>query len=84
VRAAIIAAKGGRDGLKGKEANDLDAAVNAVEQSLDQGNLRDAGKRANDLVKRVEDLIRKRAVTGQQADQLLAAAQELRDAIPAS
>ena len=80
---AIVAAKGGRDGLKGKEANDLDAGVNAVERALDEGNLGDAAKRANDLVKRVEDLIRKRAVSGQQADQLLAAAQKLREAIPA-
>jgi hypothetical protein len=81
-RLAIAVAKGGRDGLKGKEANDLDARVNAVEQALDEDNLRDAAKRANDLVKRVDDLVRRRAVSGQQADRLVAAARELQEAIP--
>jgi hypothetical protein len=81
VQVAIAAAKGGRDGLKGKEANDLDAIVNSVQQALDDGTLRDAAKRSDELVHRVEDLIRRRAVTGQQADQLLAAARALRDAL---
>ncbi len=83
-RVAIAVAKGGRDGLKGKEAKALDDRVNAVERALDQGNLRDAAKRADDLVRRVEELVRRRTVTGQQADRLLAAAQALRDAIPAA
>jgi hypothetical protein len=84
VRVAIAVAKGGRDGLKGKEANDLDNKVNAVERALDEGNLRDAAKQADELVKRVEELVRKRSVSGEEADRLLAAAQALRDAIAAA
>jgi hypothetical protein len=81
VRAAIAAAKGGPDGLKGKDAKALEDRVNAVERALDAGNAKDAMKQANDLVNRVNDLIRARRLTGQRADQLLSAANALRDAV---
>jgi hypothetical protein len=55
VVAAISAAKGGPDGLKGKEANELDSAAARVRRDLDAGDLGAALKDARALDKRVRD-----------------------------
>jgi hypothetical protein len=55
VVAAISAAKGGPDGLKGKEANELDSAAARVRRDLDAGDRAAALKDARALDKRVRD-----------------------------
>jgi serine/threonine protein kinase len=79
VAAAIAAARGGRDGLKGKEANDLEARLSEVRRDLDAGDrtkaLRDARelqKRANDRAKNLNENAanRLRAATGALVDAL--------------
>ena len=54
--AAIAAARGGSDGLKGKDANDLEARVADIRQRLDEGDRRAALEEARKLDRRVEDL----------------------------
>jgi serine/threonine-protein kinase len=56
VDAAIDAARGGKDGLKGKEANELQAVAARVRAALDDGDRAEALRRARDLARRVEDL----------------------------
>jgi hypothetical protein len=55
-RQAVEAAQGGKDGLKGKEANELRALATRVEEAAREGENNDARERASDLVKRVDDL----------------------------
>jgi RNA polymerase-interacting CarD/CdnL/TRCF family regulator len=52
---AIQAARGS-DGLKGKDANELERRARDVRSALEQGDLDEAAKAANDLEKKVEDL----------------------------
>ncbi len=56
LRGAVAAAKGGRDGLKGKDANDLDRRIDSVGDALDEDDLDTAVERADDLLGRVRDL----------------------------
>jgi type VI protein secretion system component VasF len=53
---AIAAARGGPDGLKGKEANDLEGHVADVRQALDAGDRQAALDAARKLDHRVVDL----------------------------
>jgi serine/threonine-protein kinase len=55
VNAAISAAKGGPEGLKGKEANDLETLAARVRRDLDAGDRAAALKDARALDKRVRD-----------------------------
>jgi copper homeostasis protein CutC len=54
--AAIAAARGGPDGLKGKEANDLETMAAAVRRALTSGNRRAALDAAQKLDERVSKL----------------------------
>jgi hypothetical protein len=54
--AAIDAARGGHDGLKGKEANDLQGRVGAVQEALDAGDRNAALDEARQLDDRVGEL----------------------------
>jgi hypothetical protein len=54
--AAIAAAQGGPDGLKGKEAKDLESMAAAVRRALTAGNQRAALDAARKLDRRVSDL----------------------------
>jgi hypothetical protein len=54
--AAIAAARGGPDGLKGKEANDLESLAAAVRRALTSGNRRAALDAAQKLDERVSKL----------------------------
>jgi hypothetical protein len=54
--AAIAAARGGSDGLKGKEANDLEMMATAVRRALTSGDRRAALDAARKLDQRVSDL----------------------------
>jgi serine/threonine protein kinase len=54
--AAIAAARGGSDGLKGKEANDLETMAAAVRRALTSGDRRAALDAARKLDQRVSDL----------------------------
>jgi hypothetical protein len=54
--AAIDAARGGHDGLKGKEANDLQGRVAAVREALDAGDRNAALDEARKLDDRVREL----------------------------
>ncbi len=54
--AAIASARGGPDGLKGKEANDLSERVGNVRQALDAGDRAAALAAARELDKRIHDL----------------------------
>jgi serine/threonine protein kinase len=58
VDAAISAARGGPDGLKGKEANELESMAAKVRHDLDQGDRAAALKDARDLDRRVRDVSR--------------------------
>ena len=53
--AAIAAARGGHDGLKGKDANDLAARVAVVRRDLDAGDRAKALRDARELDQRVRD-----------------------------
>jgi len=58
--AAIAAARGGPDGLKGKEANDLESLAAAVRRALTSGNRRaalDAAQKLNERVSKLGDEI---------------------------
>jgi hypothetical protein len=54
--AAIAAAQGGPDGLKGKEAKDLESMVAAVRRALTAGDRRAALDAARKLDRRVNDV----------------------------
>jgi hypothetical protein len=54
--AAISAARGGSDGLKGKDANDLEKRTAQVGKALDAGDRRKALDLAQELDRRVRDL----------------------------
>jgi eukaryotic-like serine/threonine-protein kinase len=54
--AAISAARGGPDGLKGKDANDLESRVADIRQALDGGDRAAALELARKLDRRVADL----------------------------
>ena len=56
LEAAISSAKGGPDGLKGKDANDLQARLADVRRALDAGDRRAALDAARKLDKRIHDL----------------------------
>ncbi|HEX5825583.1 MAG TPA: serine/threonine-protein kinase [Candidatus Limnocylindrales bacterium] len=56
VDAAILAARGGPDGLKGKEANDLESLAGSVRRALAEGNRGKALDAARKLDKRISDL----------------------------
>ena len=56
VDAAISAAKGGPDGLKGKDANELESMAARVRRDLGQGDRTAALKDARDLDHRVNDV----------------------------
>ena len=73
--AAIAGARGGPDGLKGKEANDLEARVGDVRRRLDVGDRAGALDAARKLEKRVGDL--SKGLSGDRADRLQTAAQDL-------
>ncbi|HEY7970943.1 MAG TPA: hypothetical protein VID95_13180, partial [Candidatus Limnocylindrales bacterium] len=53
--AAISAARGGRNGLKGKEANDLASRVAQVRRDLDAGDRSKALRDAKELDQQVRD-----------------------------
>ncbi len=57
VDAAISAARGGRDGLKGKEANELASRVAVVRRDLDSGDRPKALRDARELDRRVRDRV---------------------------
>ena len=73
--AAISAARGGPDGLKGKEANDLESMAAKVRRDLDQGDRAAALKDARDLDRRVRDV--SRHLDQQAADRLRSASAAL-------
>jgi hypothetical protein len=54
--AAINAARGGSDGLKGKDANDLERRTADIRQALDDGDRAEALDLARKLDHRVADL----------------------------
>ena len=53
---AAIAATGGKDGLKGKERNDLERLARAIRSALGNGDLDQAGSAAEELKDRIERL----------------------------
>jgi hypothetical protein len=57
VDAAISAARGGRDGLKGKDANELASRVAVVRRDLDSGDRPKALRDARELARRVRDRV---------------------------
>jgi hypothetical protein len=77
--AAIAAAKGGPDGLKGKEANDLETLAATVRRALADGNRRAALDAARKLDKRISDLADK--IGRDQAARLKAASADLLHAL---
>jgi serine/threonine protein kinase len=56
VRVAIDAARGGKDGLKGNEANELDQLVGQVAAAIDAGDAEAAREAAQALAERVDKL----------------------------
>jgi tellurite resistance protein len=81
MRAAIDAARGS-GGLKGKDANELDALTNKVDQAITDRDAREAREAADKLVEEVRKDIEEGRVSGERAQRLLDAAEALRDAIP--
>ncbi|MFL5679863.1 MAG: serine/threonine-protein kinase [Chloroflexota bacterium] len=79
VEAAIAAAKGGKDGLKGKDAEDLQRRAEAVRTALERHDYAAAAEAASALRDRIEKM---RELDGSRRARLLAAAQDLEDAIP--
>jgi serine/threonine-protein kinase len=77
--AAIDAARGGPDGLKGKEANELDTMVARVRRDLDAGDRSKALKDARELDRRVRDAAEH--VSEDAARRLRAASAALLDAL---
>ena len=79
VDTAIAAAKGGPDGLKGKEANDLQNLAGAVRRALAEGDRRAALDAARKLDKRISDVADK--IGRDSAARLEAASSDLLDAL---
>jgi hypothetical protein len=75
LNAAIAAARGGPNGLKGKEANDLESLAGQVRRALTEGNLRAALDAARKLDRRISDLADK--IGRDQAGRLKAASSDL-------
>jgi eukaryotic-like serine/threonine-protein kinase len=73
--AAISAARGGRDGLKGKDANDLAARVAEIRRDLDAGDRAKALRDAKELDQRVRD--RAKDLDNEAGDRLTAASAAL-------
>jgi hypothetical protein len=73
--AAISAARGGPDGLKGKDANDLEARAAEVRRALDAGDRKAALDAARKLDRRVVDVTKN--LDTDQATRLRAASQDL-------
>jgi hypothetical protein len=73
--AAIAAARGGHDGLKGKDANDLAARVAVVRGDLDAGDRSKALRDARELDRRIRD--RARDLDNEAGDRLIAASAAL-------
>jgi eukaryotic-like serine/threonine-protein kinase len=73
--AAISAARGGPDGLKGKDANDLEQRTAAIRQALDDGDRKVALDLARKLDRRVADLAKH--LGEDQASRLRTASQDL-------
>jgi len=73
--AAISAARGGPDGLKGKEANDLEARAADVRMALEAGDRAAALDAARKLDRRVADVTKE--LGSDQAARLRAASQDL-------
>jgi serine/threonine-protein kinase len=79
VDTAIAAAKGGPNGLKGKEARDLEALAGTVRRALAEGNRRAALDAARKLDKRISDVADK--IGRDSAARLRAASSDLLDAL---
>jgi hypothetical protein len=77
--AAIGSARGGPDGLKGKDANDLEQRTAAIRRALDGGDRSSALNLARKLDHRVADLAKN--LGAEQASRLRAAAQDLLHAL---
>ena len=73
--AAIAAARGGPDGLKGKDANDLENRTAEIRRALDSGDERAALDLARKLDHRVADLAKN--LGADQAARLRSASQDL-------
>ena len=73
--AAIGAARGGPDGLKGKDANDLEKRTAEIRRALDRGDEAAALDLASKLDRRVADLAKN--LGGNQATRLRSASQDL-------
>jgi serine/threonine-protein kinase len=78
--AALQDAQGGRDGLRGKDANELEKQAAQIRRALDEGDDDKAAERADELVKKVEEL-REEELSGEAGARLLTAAERLRDAV---
>jgi serine/threonine-protein kinase len=78
--AALQAAQGGRDGLRGKDANELEKQAAEIRRALAEGDAEKAVERADELVRKVEEL-REEEISGEAGDRLLAAAEGLRDTV---
>jgi serine/threonine-protein kinase len=78
--AALQDAQGGRDGLRGKDANELEKLAAEIRRALDEGDGEKAVKRADELVRKVEKL-RDDGLSGEAGDRLLSAAERLRQAV---
>jgi hypothetical protein len=72
---AIAAARGGPDGLKGPEANELESLVGRIRADLDRGDRERALRDARELERRVDDAVK--GLQSAAADRLRAAADAL-------
>jgi eukaryotic-like serine/threonine-protein kinase len=79
LEAAIVAAKGGKDGLKGKDGEDLQRRAEAVRTALERHDYAAAAEAATALRDRIEKI---KELDGSRRARLLGAAQDLEDAIP--
>jgi hypothetical protein len=77
VRAAIAAAKGGPDGLKGTEARDLDARLDRIVVDIRNGDRAEARELATALAERIAKL----KVKGSAGERLRTTADALVDAL---
>jgi eukaryotic-like serine/threonine-protein kinase len=80
VDAAIAAARGGKDGLSGRDANDLAQLAAAVRTDIEQGDLATARTDANTLSDRVRTLAT--GLDQTRRDSLVAAVDDLLAALP--
>ena len=75
MEAAIGAARGGPDGLKGKEANDLETRTAAVRRALENGDRAAAREEARKLDRRIDDVVK--GLSDDRAARLRAASADL-------